>query len=91
MKKAFLEVRGLKKHFAVTRGFLKSEVGQVKAVDGIDFTVNEGETFGVVGESGCGKSTVAKLILLLETPSEGALFWQGESINDLSGEGLVNY
>lgn len=91
MGKLFLQAKDLKKHFPVTKGLLRKEIGQVKAVDGVDFTINEGETFGMVGESGCGKTTVAKLILLLEKPSAGSLIWRGKEINDLSGSELSEY
>ena len=64
-----LEARGLKKHFPVTKGLLFSRVtGWIKAVDGVSFEVREGETLGIVGESGCGKSTTAKMLLMLERP-----------------------
>jgi ABC-type oligopeptide transport system ATPase subunit len=59
-----LEVRGLKKHFPVRRGFFSRESASVKAVDGIDFAIGSGETLGLIGESGCGKTTTSKLILL---------------------------
>ena len=58
-----LEVKGLKKYFPITKGFLKRTVGYVKAVDGVDFYIREGETLGLVGESGCGKTTTGKVIL----------------------------
>jgi oligopeptide transport system ATP-binding protein len=75
-----LEVKGLKKYFPV-----KGKKGEfVRAVDGIDFTVREGETFGLVGESGCGKSTTARLIIRLLTPTDGSIYFQGEEISKLS-------
>lgn len=61
-----LEVRGLKKYFPVKKGLFAKVSGWIKAVDDISFAINKGETFGLVGESGCGKSTTAKLILLIE-------------------------
>jgi peptide/nickel transport system ATP-binding protein len=74
MASELLVVEGLKKHFPVTRGILfRKQIGAVKAVDGVDFTLNEGETLGVVGESGCGKSTMARCILKLIEPSEGKI------------------
>jgi oligopeptide/dipeptide ABC transporter ATP-binding protein len=92
MGNPFLQAKGLKKHFPVTKGlFFRKELGQVKAVDGVDFTLNEGETFGMVGESGCGKTTVAKLILLLERPSGGSLVWNGKDANCLSASDLGEY
>ncbi len=75
-----LEVRDLKKHYPVTRGFLRKEVGCIRAVDGVDFSIHRGETLGLVGESGCGKSTLGRLILRLEEPSGGEVFFQGRNV-----------
>ena len=74
MAEILLEARELKKHFPVTKGlvFMK-QVGSIKAVDGLSFAITSGETFGLVGESGCGKTTTAKLILLLEAITSGSL------------------
>ncbi|WP_435335463.1 ABC transporter ATP-binding protein [Haloarchaeobius sp. TZWWS8] len=72
-----LEVRGLTKHYPITDGFLRCETGRVKAVDGIDFTLHEGETLGLVGESGCGKSTAATSLLRLEEPTDGEILYHG--------------
>ena len=80
-----LTVTGLEKHFPVTRGLVfKSEVGTVKAVDGVDFTVKSGETLGVVGESGCGKSTMARCITRLLEPTAGSIVFDGRDITHLS-------
>jgi oligopeptide transport system ATP-binding protein len=85
MASELLVVEGLKKHFPVTRGILfRKQIGAVKAVDGVDFTLNEGETLGVVGESGCGKSTMARCILKLIEPSEGKIVFRGRDISNLS-------
>ena len=76
-----LEARGLKKYFPVTKGLLFSRVkGWIKAVDGISFELRQGETLGVVGESGCGKSTTAKMLLMLEPPTEGRVLFRGQDI-----------
>jgi len=87
-----LKIDGLKKYFPITKGLVLQKVtGHVKAVDHISFSVNEGETFSLVGESGCGKSTTANLILKLDEPTEGDLYFQGEKITEMTGPGLQNY
>jgi oligopeptide transport system ATP-binding protein len=87
---AMLEVRGLVKHFPIERGAVfKRAVGQVKAVDGVSFSLARGETLGIVGESGCGKSTLAKLLLLLETPTAGEALLDGRDIFALRGKELA--
>ncbi|MEU6281153.1 dipeptide ABC transporter ATP-binding protein [Streptomyces sp. NPDC047028] len=84
-----LEVSGLVKHYPLTQGILfKKQVGAVKAVDGVDFTLGRGETLGIVGESGCGKSTVAKMLCHLERPTAGAIRFKGEDVTKLSGRAL---
>ncbi|MFE0364018.1 ABC transporter ATP-binding protein [Streptomyces griseoaurantiacus] len=85
-----LQVRNLKKHFPLTRGILfKRQIGAVKAVDGISFDLHQGETLGIVGESGCGKSTVAKLLMNLERATAGEVFYKGQDITKLSGRALT--
>ena len=87
-----LQVQGLKKHFAVTQGVIWSTVvGWVKAVDGIAFSVRERETLAIVGESGCGKTTTAKLVLKLEEPTEGSVHVDGHDISQLRGAALKEY
>lgn len=79
-----LRVENLKKYFPVARGVFKREVAQVRAVDGIDFSLRKGQTLSLVGESGCGKTTVAKLVLRLLKPTSGAIYFKGQDIFDLS-------
>ncbi|MEU8913619.1 dipeptide ABC transporter ATP-binding protein [Streptomyces nigrescens] len=84
-----LEARDLVKHFPLTRGVLfRKQVGAVKAVDGVSFDLHQGETLGIVGESGCGKSTVAKLLVGLERPTAGQIRYRGEDISTLSARAL---
>ncbi|WP_326610516.1 dipeptide ABC transporter ATP-binding protein [Streptomyces scopuliridis] len=89
MAEPILEVRDLVKHYPLTRGILfKKQIGAVQAVDGVSFALAPGETLGIVGESGCGKSTVAKLVVNLERPTSGAIRYKGEDITRLSGRAL---
>ena len=83
-----LRVQGLKKHFPIHRGLLSRVVGQVYAVDGISFEIARGETLCLVGESGCGKSTVAKTVLRLHEPTAGRIELDGVDISSL-GEGAM--
>ncbi|MFF2573291.1 ABC transporter ATP-binding protein [Streptomyces sp. NPDC058084] len=89
MAEAILQVRDLVKHYPLTQGILfKKHVGAVKAVDGVDFDLKAGETLGIVGESGCGKSTVAKMLVNLERPTSGSISYKGEDITKLSARAL---
>lgn len=83
MTKPLLQVVNLKKHFPIKSGIFQHTVGQVRAVDGVSFTVNEGETFGLVGESGCGKSTTGRAILRLIEPTDGSVIFDGQEITTL--------
>ncbi|MEU3468873.1 ABC transporter ATP-binding protein [Streptomyces sp. NPDC048387] len=89
MPEPLLEVRDLVKHYPLTQGVLfKRQTGAVKAVDGVSFGLAAGETLGIVGESGCGKSTVAKMLVHLERPTAGVISYKGEDITKLSGRAL---
>ena len=92
MTEPVLEIRDLKKYFPVaTGGLLHRKTGWVKAVESINFSIGTGETLGLIGESGCGKTTTAKLILLQEKPTSGTIAFQGEDIGGLSGDALMRY
>src|SRR5881397_3041978 len=87
-----LRAQELKKHFPVTRGLLWTRVvGWVKAVDGISFSIQPGQTLALVGESGCGKTTTAKVILRLEEPTSGEVFVDGKDVHALNGDALKEY
>ena len=87
-KRKLVEVRDLKMHFPIFGGFMRRQVGAVKAVDGVSFDIFEGETLGVVGESGCGKSTVGRAVLRLYEVTDGSVVIDGEDIATLSPEVL---
>jgi oligopeptide transport system ATP-binding protein len=87
-----LEVRGLVKHFPLTRGvLLRRTVGQVQAVAGVSFELRRGETLGLVGESGCGKSTVSKLLMGLERPTAGQVLYKGRDLAAMTARELKAY
>jgi oligopeptide/dipeptide ABC transporter ATP-binding protein len=86
-----LEVRDLKKHFPVGKFLFGKVRGWVKAVDGISFAINPGETLGLVGESGCGKTTTSKLVLAAEEVTAGSIVFEGRNIVGLTGKELMDY
>jgi len=87
-----VQVKQLKKHYPVTSGVVFSgTVGLIKAVDGINFSIKKGETLGLVGESGCGKSTTCNMILGLEPPTEGEIYCNNKEITQLKGKELMAY
>jgi len=88
---AVLEVRDLKKHFPIRMGLLQRAVGTVFAVDGVSFSINQGETLGLVGESGCGKSTVGRTVLRLIEPTAGSIRIDGHDISHLDKAQLRPY
>ena len=89
---SLLSVRGLKVHFPVFEtGFLRRQTGSVQAVDGIDLDVNKGEIVGLVGESGCGKSTTGRAILRLVEPTAGTVRFDGEDVGAMKGSTLRNF
>ncbi|MCE5333524.1 MAG: ATP-binding cassette domain-containing protein [Desulfobacteraceae bacterium] len=90
-KEVLLQVKNIKKHYPITKGFLRREMGKVKAVDGVDFRIGRGETLGLVGESGCGKSTLGRVILGLEPPTEGSVIFDGQDLSGIGGEKMQHF
>ncbi|NTV62769.1 MAG: ATP-binding cassette domain-containing protein, partial [Oscillochloris sp.] len=86
---SLIDVRGLEMHFPVTRGIIfQRRVGTIKAVDGLSFSIKKGETLGLVGESGCGKSTTGRAILQLYRPTAGSVVFEGKDLTLLRGDAL---
>jgi peptide/nickel transport system ATP-binding protein/oligopeptide transport system ATP-binding protein len=90
-KTKLLELKNLCKHYPIRKGILSRISGYVHAVDGVSFSIYEGETLGLVGESGCGKSSVGRTILRLMDPSAGEIYWKGERIDQLSRSQIRPY
>jgi oligopeptide transport system ATP-binding protein len=88
MGETLLEVRNLVKHFQVSGGFFGGSSGIVRAVDGVSFSIRRGETLGLVGESGCGKTTTGRCILQLERPTSGEVIFEGQDLTTLDGAAL---
>jgi len=89
-ERPLVELRGLKMHFPITEGILaRRKIGEVKAVDGVNLTIGRGETLGLVGESGCGKTTMGRCILRLETPTDGEILYDGVDIAGLNRKALT--
>jgi oligopeptide/dipeptide ABC transporter ATP-binding protein len=84
MAEVLLEGRDITKHYPVTKGLLRHTVGWVKAVDGVSFTIEQGKTLSLVGESGAGKTTTAKAVLLLESPTSGSILFKGRDLNEFT-------
>ncbi len=91
MSAPVVEVRDLKKHFPIRKGLLRRTVGNVFAVDGVSFSIQPGETLGLVGESGCGKTTVGRTVLRLVEPTGGSIMVRGEDITHLGKKALRPY
>src|SRR4051794_9166597 len=81
-----IQVDNLKKYFPITGGVFQRTVGHVKAVDGVSFSINQGESFGLVGESGCGKSTIGRTLLRLNDKTDGTVLYKGQDLHELKRE-----
>ena len=88
MTEPLLKVKGLKKYFPIKAGVIGRRVGDVKAVDDVSFEIMEGETLGIVGESGCGKSTTGRSIMRLIEPTAGEVYFEGKNVSTMSKEEL---
>jgi oligopeptide transport system ATP-binding protein len=90
-KKPLIEVKNLKKYFEIKKGLLGNEKSYVKAVDDVSFYINKGETLGLVGESGCGKTTTGRTIIKLYEPTAGQIIYEGKDIAKLSPKQMLTY
>jgi oligopeptide transport system ATP-binding protein len=88
---ALIEIKDLKKYFPIESGFIRKNQVDLKAVDGVSFEIEEGDTFGLVGESGCGKTTLGKVLLKLYEPTSGKVLFDGKDVTHLQGEALDEY
>lgn len=88
---ALIEIKDLKKYFQIESGFIQKLKVDLKAVDGVSFEIEEGDTFGLVGESGCGKTTIGKVLLKLYEPTSGKVLFDGKDVTHLQGEALDEY
>ena len=88
---ALLRIEELSVHFPVRKGLLQRQVAEVRAVEGVTLSLDRGEAFGLVGESGCGKTTLARTVLRLVDPTSGAIWFDGQNVSDLKGKLLAPY
>lgn len=88
---SLLEVNNLRKYYPITSGIIPKHVEDIRAVDGVTFSINEGETLGLVGESGCGKTTIAKTLIRLEKPTGGKIIYRGKDISSMSKKEEISY
>ena len=88
MPEVLVDVQNLKKYFPIKRGIFSKTIGNVKAVDDVSFKINKGETLGLVGESGCGKTTIGRTILRLIEPTGGRVMFEGKDVTTMDNKAL---